>query len=112
MNKRKLGSKIATFWAAAALATFAAAPAPAQQAKPKIGDSMVIGVVADPGILNGAISSNFVEKTVSSNVLSMLIRLDRDFKPKPDLAKSWTISPDGLTYTFNLVEGVKWHDGK
>src|SRR4051812_19815021 len=87
-------------------------PISAQQAKPRIGDSMVIGVTGDPGILNGAISSNFVEKTVSSNVLSMLIRLDRDFKPVPDLAKSWTISPDGLTYTFTLQENVKWHDGK
>ncbi|MBI2171717.1 MAG: hypothetical protein HYU30_06820 [Chloroflexi bacterium] len=29
---------------------------------------------------------------------------------KPDLAESWTISSDGLTYTFKLVQGVKWQN--
>ncbi|MFX0199657.1 MAG: ABC transporter substrate-binding protein, partial [Candidatus Hodarchaeota archaeon] len=31
---------------------------------------------------------------------------------KPELAKSWDISSDGLVYRFHLREGVKWHDGK
>ncbi len=85
-----------------------AAPDP----KARYGDSMVIGITGDPGTLNGTTSSNFVEKIIASNVFSMLIRLDRSFKPVPDLAKSWTISDDGLTYTFKLNEGVKWHDGR
>jgi peptide/nickel transport system substrate-binding protein len=72
---------------------------------------MVIGITGDPGTLNGTTSSNFVEKIIASNVFSMLIRLDRNFKPVPDLAKSWTISDDGLTYTFKLNEGITWHDG-
>jgi len=84
-----------------------AAPDP----KARYGDTMVIGITADPGTLNGTTSSNFVEKIIASNVFSMLIRLDTNFKPVPDLAKSWTISDDGLTYTFKLNEGVKWHDG-
>ena len=30
----------------------------------------------------------------------------------PDLADSWEVSPDGLTWTFHLHPGVKWHDGQ
>lgn len=85
---------------------------PARAETPKTGGTMIVGIAGDPGILNGAISANLMEKTVSSNVFSLLIRLDRQFNPAPDLAKSWTVSDDGLTYTFNLRDNVKWHDGK
>ncbi len=30
----------------------------------------------------------------------------------PSLASDWTVSPDGLTYTFTLREGVTFHDGQ
>ncbi|MFC4638318.1 ABC transporter substrate-binding protein [Deinococcus hohokamensis] len=34
------------------------------------------------------------------------------YKIEPALAESWTVSPDGRTYTFNLRKGVKWSDGQ
>ena len=44
---------------------------------------------------------------------SLLVKFDATEKSQiiGDLAKSWSISPDGLTYTFKLHEGVKFHDG-
>lgn len=53
----------------------------------------------------------------ASEVLFMLgdtlVSLDYDMKTiKPSLAESWTVSPDGLTYTFNLRKDVKFCDGK
>ena len=35
----------------------------------------------------------------------------RTLEPVPDLAESWEISEDGLTYTFRLREGLTWSDG-
>lgn len=49
---------------------------------------------------------------VGSKIYEGLITLSKDMKPQPSLAKSWDISQDGLTYTFHLQEGVRWHDGK
>ena len=34
------------------------------------------------------------------------------WKPVGDLADTWDVSPDGLTWTFHLHPGVKWHDGE
>lgn len=56
-------------------------------------------------VLTGATST-------TSKTNEGLIAYDKDQKPMPALATSWEVSPDGLTYTFHLREGVKWHDGK
>jgi ABC-type transport system substrate-binding protein len=41
-----------------------------------------------------------------------LTNLDVNNKIVPDLAESWTVSPDGLTYTFKLRKDVTWNDGQ
>jgi len=41
-----------------------------------------------------------------------LIGWDKDGKVVPALAQSWDISPDGLTYTYKLKDGLKWSDGQ
>lgn len=43
-------------------------------------------------------------------VFSGLLQLDNKLNVVPGLAKSWDISPDGLTYTFNLRTDVRFHD--
>ncbi|WP_343315165.1 ABC transporter substrate-binding protein [Brucella sp. BE17] len=48
---------------------------------------------------------------VASKIYEGLLDYDFDLNPRPQLAKSWEISEDGLTYTFHLVENAKWHDG-
>ncbi|HEY9577493.1 MAG TPA: ABC transporter substrate-binding protein, partial [Pseudobacillus sp.] len=41
-----------------------------------------------------------------------LTKLDKENQVTPDLAKSWEISEDQLTYTFTLRQDAKWQDGK
>ena len=48
----------------------------------------------------------------SAHVSEGLLEFDFDMNPTPLLATEWEVAEDGLTYTFKLREGVKWHDGE
>ena len=52
-----------------------------------------------------------IDNVVYLNIFEGLTRFTSDGDVVPLLAKSWEISPDGLTYTFTLQEGVTFHDG-
>src|SRR3546814_14556138 len=52
-----------------------------------------------------------IDEVVYANIFEGLTRIDRNGAVKPALAESWTASDDGLTYTFKLRSGVKYHDG-
>lgn len=54
---------------------------------------------------------NDTDRDVVSLVFSGLTRLGPDGEVLPDLAESWSYSEDGLTVTFELRPGVKWHSG-
>jgi len=83
----------------------------AASAAPKRGGTLVVAASVDPGQLNPAISTAGGTHFVADNLYNGLVFLDKDLNPKPDLADSWTVSPDSKTYTFKLHPGVKWHDG-
>jgi peptide/nickel transport system substrate-binding protein len=73
---------------------------------------LVLGLVLEPPHLDptaGAAAA--IDEVVYANVFQGLTRIDQNGQVQPDLAKSWDISDDGLTYTFHLQEGVKFHDG-
>ena len=75
-------------------------------------DTLVLGVVLEPPHLDptaGAAAA--IDEVVYSNVFQGLTRIDGNGAVHPSLAESWTVSADGLVYTFKLHGGVKFHDG-
>jgi ABC-type transport system substrate-binding protein len=48
---------------------------------------------------------------VLQNVHASIVTIDKNFLVIPNLAESFDLAPDGLTYTFRLRKGVKFHDG-
>lgn len=79
---------------------------------PQAGGEYVEGVVGSPLHINPLLATfNEPDKDLASLVFSGLTRINGNGEPLPDLARDWTISPNGLAYTFRLRGGVTWHDG-
>lgn len=55
------------------------------------------------------VASTGDEYLIIENTFEGLIRIGSDGKVKKGVADSWSISDDGLTYTFNLKRGMKWN---
>lgn len=90
------------------LAAGAAGPAAAQTR----GGTLGLIASPEPPSMVLAMNSLVAAQYMGSKVYQGLLTYDASMKPRPELAKAWKVSPDGLTYTFELQEGVKWHDGK
>ncbi len=81
--------------------------------KPVYGGSLTIAQgVEPPGLDPTTATSAAIPRVVYSNVLEGLVKIDRNGKIAPALARDLRISKDGKEYTFVLKRGVKFHDGK
>ena len=56
-------------------------------------------------------ATDLLSRSVAKSFYEGLYAFDKNLKPVPQLAKSHEVSPDGLSWTFTLQEGVKFHDG-
>jgi ABC-type transport system substrate-binding protein len=64
-----------------------------------------------PSSLNPNLKVDEVAVLVGRSIFNHLLSLNEIGRLMPELAESWSTSPDGLTYTFKLRQGVRWHDG-
>lgn len=57
------------------------------------------------------LSNNQANLSMLDIIYDGLIYLSDEYVPMPNLAESWTVSSDGLCWTFYLRKAIKWHDG-
>ncbi|WOS61818.1 ABC transporter substrate-binding protein [Sinorhizobium fredii] len=108
----KLNGRFRLLTASAALALAMGAAQPAFAETPK--DTLVEGFAFDDIItMDPGEAFELSTAEVTSNTYSLLVRLDLNDTSKVvgDLAESWTVSDDGLTYTFKLKQGMKFASG-
>lgn len=79
----------------------------------KFGGALVTAQLADPRTLNPLVA----QESSSTNVLAPIFEglLEQNYLTgdlEPALAESWTVSPDGRSWTFTLRDGVQWSDGQ
>ncbi|MCA9906869.1 MAG: ABC transporter substrate-binding protein, partial [Anaerolineae bacterium] len=64
-----------------------------------------------PTFIDPAVGNDFSSSTSLVNLYDTLVFPNKDGGIDPWVAESWAVSDDGLTYTFNLRQGVMFHDG-
>lgn len=66
---------------------------------------------ADLKVLDPVTNPAFITVQHAYMVYDQLFALDAQGKPQPQMVDTWSLSPDGRTYSFTLRAGLKFHDG-
>ncbi len=79
--------------------------------EPRYGGTFIIAQAADVTHLNPFMSTDGPSNAVNTTIHQGLVGYRYNNELTPLLAESWETSEDGLSWTFHLRRGVKWHDG-
>lgn len=74
-------------------------------------EGLIYSLESLPDTISPSESLNKGEEDLVSNIFSGLVEANEKGEPIPDLAMGWTISDDGLEYTFKINEKNKWSNG-
>jgi peptide/nickel transport system substrate-binding protein len=81
-------------------------------ALPALAAELSVGMQQEPTSLDPtADATASIDSMLTMNVYESLTTVAENGEVQPNLATSWEVSEDGLTYTFKLAEGVTFHDG-
>jgi peptide/nickel transport system substrate-binding protein len=76
------------------------------------GGTLIMTVQPEPPSLASYLSTSQPIGQVATKVYDGLLSYNSETLPEPALAESWEVSEDGTSITFNLRQGVTWHDGE
>jgi peptide/nickel transport system substrate-binding protein len=97
-----------------ACAAPAKAPAPPVAAGPKYGGTITVPYLMDFSTLDPIMSTSIVDRAVvhlyGDTLITWSGKNDENPKIVPHVATSWEITPDGMTYTFHMAQGIKWQN--
>ena len=89
-----------------------AAPTATASDEPVSGGTYIVRGAGDPYSFNPDLKVDDWGVVTYQNIFNRLVKQTVSNEVVGDLAESWEFSDDGLTLTFHLHEGVKWHDGE
>ena len=76
------------------------------------GGQLVVAERSAPRTFNPVVVIDNFSRTIQERLFADLVHINRHtFRTEPSLAASWTVTPDGRTYTMKLRPGVKFSDG-
>jgi len=81
--------------------------------EPKQGGTLKLGfgITQIPNLDPAKVNLGIVAGEILPNLFSSLVQFDTELGVIPDLAESWTVSDDGLNYSFKLRDGLTFHNG-
>ena len=82
-----------------------------KEVDPRFGGDLRIVTLASIPNLDPLFQGQFNTIYVASHMYESLFGADENLNPQPQMLKDWSISSDGLTYNFNLRDGLTFHDG-
>ncbi len=80
--------------------------------EPRRGGDLVMLSTQVPRHLNPAVQSGIATAVPGTQIFASLLKYDENWNPHPYLAKDWSFSDDGLTFTVHIVENARFHDGE
>ena len=78
---------------------------------PQHGSALTEGIIGRPRFINPVMAKSDADRDMSELIYSGLMKATPEGDLIPDLAESYVVSEDGLTYTFTLRNELVWHDG-